>query len=305
MDQLDLSVIILSYNTKEITHRCLQKLEEAKIYCEKKLNNKIEVIALDNGSSDGSAQMIKTDHPQVKLIESKENLGFSKGNNLAMKQCNNPFILLLNSDVYVEEDSLYKTLAYFKVNKNCDVMGAKLKYASGKLQPSAGNLPNPLNIITWILGLGFLPLINNFIPPLHARNMPFFSKAHQVGWIMGAFFMIKKAIFEKTLGFDENLFMHMEEVEWCKRINMAHFKIWYVPQVEVVHLHGASSKFDLGASFLNELKGIKYYLKKHYPPFYLPVKLFLILGLILRIIAFSLLGKTKRARIYVEGLGVI
>ncbi|MDP3758158.1 MAG: hypothetical protein Q8Q86_00405, partial [Candidatus Daviesbacteria bacterium] len=186
-------------------------------------------------------------------------------------------------------------LAYFRVNLNCDVLGARLNYANGKLQPSCGNLPNPLNIIFWILGLrGF-----------HPKNKAYFSKAHPVGWIMGAFFMLKGQVFEGTGGFDENLFMYMEEVEWCKRILDIGFKIWYVPQIEVVHLHGASTNFDLTPSFLNELKGIKYYLKKHYPHFYLPTKFFLILGLVFRVIAFSLLGKTKRARVYLEGLNVI
>ncbi len=292
---MDLSVIILSYNTKDITKRCLKKLEISKAYCEKKLSNKIEVIVLDNASEDGSAQMIKEDFPQVKLIESAENTGFSKGNNIAMKQSKHPYILLLNSDVYLEEESLYKALAYFRVNLNCDVLGARLNYATGKLQLSAGNLPNPFNIIFWIFGLsGF-----------HPKSKSFFSKAHQVGWVMGAFFALKRDVFEKTSGFDENLFMHMEEIEWCKRINMAGYKVWYVPQVEVIHLHGASSNFDLTSSFLNELKGIKYYLKKHYSLFYFPVKFFLILGLILRVVAFSLLGKTKRAGIYLEGLSLI
>lgn len=305
MNSLDLSVIILSYNTKEITSRCLDKLKESIKYCEKKLNNKVEVIVLDNGSEDGSDVMIKEDYPWVKLIASKINTGFSKGNNIAMKQAKAPYILLLNSDVYVEEDTLYKALAYFRVNLNCDVLGARLNYATGKLQPSAGNLPNPLNIISWILGLSFIPLMTSFIPPFHPKDKGFFSKAHQVGWIMGAFFAFKDEVYNETSGFDEKLFMHMEEVEWCKRIKDKGFKVWYVPQVEVIHLHGASTKFDLGASFLNELKGIKYYLSKHFKSFYLPTKLFLILGLLLRVIAFSLLGKTQRARVYVEGLGVI
>lgn len=296
---MDLSVIILSYNTKDITDRCLSRLQASVEWCQRRLNNKIEVIVLDNGSSDGSAEMIKEEHPKVKLIVSKQNLGFSKGNNKAMKESKNPYILLLNSDVYLEEDSLYKALAYFRVNKNCDVLGARLNYPTGKLQPSAGNLPNPLNIIFWILGLWFMPYA------FHPKNRSFFSKAHQVGWIMGAFFMLKREVFKKTSGFDQELFMHMEEVEWCKRINDLGFKIWYVPQVEVTHLHGASTGFDLSQSFLNELKGIKYYLKKHYTDSYLACKFFLILGLLLRIIAFSIIGQTKRARIYLEGLGII
>lgn len=302
---MDLSIIILSFNTKDITRRCLEKLKVAKKYCEDKLKNKIEVIVLDNASSDGSAAMVKQNFPAVKLIVSPGNTGFSKGNNIAMKKSNNPYILLLNSDVYLEEGSLYKALAYFKVNLNCDLLGARLNYANGTLQPSAGNLPNPANIIFWILGLSLLPIISLIIPPFHPKSQSFFSKAHQVGWVMGAFFMIKREIYERTKGFDENLFMHMDEIEWCKRIKDKGFKIWYVPQVEVVHLHGASTNFDLGASFLNELKGIKYYLQKHYSDVYLPVKLFLIVGLTLRVVAFSLLNKRKRAGIYLEGLKIL
>jgi len=296
---VDLTVIILSYNTKEITAKCLNKLRIAKDYCQKKLKNKIQVIVLDNASTDGSAQFIKTNYHWVKLIASPTNLGFSKGNNFVMKESKNPYILLLNSDAYLEEESLYKALAYFRINLNCDVLGAKLNYFTGKLQPSGGNLPNPMNIIFWILGLKFLPVA------FHPKDKKFFSIAHSVGWVMGAFFMLKRKVFESTGGFDENLFMYMEEVEWCKKIWNAGFKIWYVPQVEVVHLHGASTNFDLSSSFLNELKGIRYYLLKHYKGFYFLVKIFLILGLVMRIVAFSVLGKTKRAKVYMEGLKVI
>lgn len=305
MAKLDLSVIILSFNTKDITGRCLDKLWISKAYCERRLKNKVEVIVLDNGSVDGSVELIKQNYPWVNLIALKENTGFARGNNIAISKSKKPYILLLNSDVYLNEDSLYKTLAYYRVNLNCDILGARLNYSTGKLQFSAGNLPNPANIIFWILGLGLLPLMNNFIPPFHPKGENFFSKAHQVGWVMGAFFALKRKVFADTLGFDEQLFMHMEEVEWCKRIKELGFKIWYVPQIEAVHLHGASTNFDLKSSFLNELKGIKYYLKKHYSLFYFPTKLFLILGLILRIIAFSLLGKTSRSRVYMEGLGVV
>lgn len=305
MSDLDLTVIILSYNTKEITGRCLDKLKAAKDYCENRLKNKVKVIVLDNGSTDGSAQSLKSDYPWVKLFVSKENLGFSKGNNKAMKQAKTPYLLLLNSDVYLDEESLYKALAYFRVNLNCDVLGAKLKYASGILQPSSGNLPEPLNIIFWITGLSLVPLINKLTSSFHPKGKGFFSKAHQVGWVTGAFFMLKKEILDHVGGFDESLFMHMEEIEWCKRIKEQRYKIWYVPQFEVVHLHGASTDFDLSTSFFNELKGIKYYLQKHYSFYYLPVKLFLLLGLVLRTIVFRLTRNTKRAKVYWSGLKVV
>lgn len=295
MAELDLSVIILSFNTKDITLRCLDKLKVSINYCQEKLGNKIKVIVLDNASEDGSAQAIKKEFPGFRLIEEKENTGFSKGNNIVMKQVKTPFILLLNSDVYLEENSLYKALAYFRVNLNCDLLGVRLNYSDGRLQPSAGNLPNPLNIIFWILGFG----------GFHSKEKNFFSKAHKVGWVMGAFFALRRKVFEKTRGFDENLFMHMEEVEWCKRIKDVGFKVWYVPQIEVVHLHGASTNFDLSLSFLNELKGIKYYLLKHYRIYYYPLKLFLILGLFLRIIAFIIFRRPKRVEVYKKALFLI
>ncbi len=294
---MDLSIIILSYNTKDITARCIKHVYSAMSFCQKKLNNKIEVIVIDNDSKDGSAQMIKQDFPWVKLNALKENTGFSKGNNIGMKQAKNPYILLLNSDVYLQDDSLYKALAYFRVNLNCDVLGPRLNYASGKLQFSSGNLPNPINIIPWIFGLKFLSF--------HTQKKAFFSKAHKTGWVMGAFFMLKKKVFEKTDGFDENLFMHMEEIEWCKRIKDLGFKIWYVPQVVVIHLHGASTNFDLSSSFLNELSGIKYYLLKHYKALYFPLKVFLLLGLLLRSTAFFVLRKKDRAEIYWKGLTLV
>ncbi len=301
MAELNLSVIILSFNTRDITLRCLAKLKIAKAFCEKKLNNKIKIIVIDNASSDGSADSIKSDYPWAKLITQKENTGFSKGCNIGMKESKGTFLLLLNSDVYLEEESLYKALAYFRVNMNCDVLGVRLNYSDERLQPSAGNLPTPINLIFWIFGLSLFPFISHF----HPKNKAFFIKAHQVGWVMGAFLMLKRKVYETTSGFDENLFMHMEEIEWCKRIKDQGYKIWYVPQVEVVHLHGASTNFDLSASFLNELKGIKYYLKKHYNLFYPLAKLFLTVGLILRIVAFSILGKTQRAGVYLKGLAVI
>ncbi len=302
---MDLSVIVLSFNTKEITARCLDKVKVAKDYCERRLSNKIEVVVLDNASSDGSAQMLKSDYPWVKLTVAEENLGFAKGNNSAMQKTKSPYILLLNSDVYMEEESLYKALAYFRVNLKCDVLGARLNYASSKLQPSAGNLPNFMNIVFWIFGLSRLPLLSKLIPAFHPIGKSYFSKARQVGWVMGAFFMFKRQVFENTGGFDENLFMHMEEVEWCKRIADKGFKVWYVPAVEVIHLHGASTNFDLSPSFLNELRGIKYYILKHMKSFYLLLKVVLILGLTIRVVTFSLLGKTKRARVYIDGLSTV
>lgn len=304
MSNLDLSIIILSYNTKDITDECLSRLQVAVDRCQKELKNMIEVIVLDNASSDESVEMIKKNHPWVKLIESKMNTGYSKGNNLAFKKTKYPIILFLNSDVYVEEETLGRALEYFKTSY-CDVLGPKLVLVDGNFQPSAGNLPDPFNIPAWILGLSLVPGLNQLTHSFHPNFRSYFSEASKVGWVTGAFFMIKREVFEAVGRFDEAIFMYLDEVDLCKRIKDKGFKIWYVPTIEVTHLHGASSKFDPSLALVGELKGLRHYFKKYYSGWYIVVKLFLILGLILRIIAFSLLGKTKSARAYVEGLSVI
>ncbi len=292
---MDLSIIILSYNTKDITGQCLLKLKSAVDSLQKKTGNNAEVIVLDNASSDGSVEMIKTNYPWVQLIESKENTGFSRGNNLAFKKTRYPNILFLNSDVYVGEDTLIKSLEYFK-NHGCNVLGVRLVFENGKFQPSAGNLPTPINTIFWILGFGQL------FNPFHPKSENFFSQEREVGWIMGAFFMIKRETFISAGGFDENIFMYMDEIDLCKRVSDLGFKICYAPVTEAVHLHRASSKDNPEKAFTLELKGMKVYLKKYHGSWYQVIKLFLILGLVLRVIAFSLFGRTARARAYIEGL---
>jgi len=302
---MDLSTIVLSYNTKDITDECLRRLQSSVVSCQRKLKNKIEIIVLDNASSDGSVEMIKRNHPYVRLIESKENTGFSKGNNIGLKQAKNPYILLLNSDVYVEDDSITASLEYFQKNPDCDVLGPKLIFGDGSFQPSAGNLPSPFNIPCWILGLSLIPVVKELTFPFHPNYKSFFSNAKEVGWVSGAFFMLKREVFIKVGGFDESIFMYLEEVELCKRIDLAGFNIWYVPSIQVTHLHGASSSADKSVIFIRELSGLKVYLKKYYCLAYPLVKVFLILGLIIRIIAFSFLGKFNRANAYMGGLGVI
>lgn len=302
---MDLSIIVLSYNTKDITDECLTRLQVSVDRCQKELNNNVEVIVIDNASEDGSLEMIKIKHPWVKLIASKENTGYSKGNNIGIRRAKFPIILLINSDVFVEKDTLYEALEYFKIHPDCDVLGINLRFGDGSFQPSAGYLPTPKNISAWILGISLIPGIKMLTHPFHPNSKSFFQKARLVGWVSGAFFMVKKEVIKTVGGFDEKIFMYMDEVDLCKRIKNAEGKIWYVPTIKATHLHGASSKFDPTLSLINELKGLKVYFKKYYQDSYSLVRLFLALGLLLRIVAFSLLGKTERAIAYMKGLSVI
>lgn len=308
---MDLSVIVLSYNTKEITDECLRRLQAAGIRLQKE-GYKIQVIVVDNASSDGSVEAIgkilkqvQDDGVETELITSKENTGFSKGNNIGIAKAKGDYILLLNSDALVKENTLIDCLQYFNQNQDCDVLGPKLIFGDGSFQPSAGNLPTALNIIYWILGISLIPGIKKYTNSFHPNYSRFFARERRVGWVSGAFFMAKKEVFEKCEGLDENIFMYLEEVELCRRIAKAGFQIWYVPKITVTHLHGASSNSDRSRIFINELKGLKYYFQKHNPSSYPLVRLFLYKGLLLRILAFTILFKFDRVKAYIKGLGVV
>lgn len=294
---MDLSIIILSYNTKDITDKCLGRLKLSVGNFQKK-GGKVQTIVLDNASSDGSVEMIKKNHPWVELTESRQNLGYSKGNNTAFKKAKYSYILFMNSDLFVEDDTLEKSIKYFNEN-DCDALGIKLTYENNSLQPSAGNLPNPVNTILWILGLGQL------VNPFHPKNKEYFQDDKRVGWVSGAFILIKREIFEEVSGFDEDIFMYMDEIDLFKKIEQKGYKVNFTPKIKAIHLHRASSRDNIEKAFTLELKGIKIYFEKYFAGSYPLVRIFLVLGLILRIIAFSLLGKTKRARAYVEGLLVV
>jgi GT2 family glycosyltransferase len=298
----DLTIIVLSYNTKDITNECLTRVKVAKLATEKALGNKVETVVVENASEDGSLEMIRQKHSWAKLIVSKTNTGFSGGNNLALKEVKTSFVLLLNSDAYIEEDTLIKAMEYFEKNPECDVLGCKLKFADGRLQPSGGYLPTPLNTVLWISGLSIIPGLDSH--PIHPRDKSFFTEEKEVDWVMGAFFMFKKEVYNKTGGFDETIFMYGEEVEWCKRIKDNGFKMFYAPEFAITHLDKASSKFMLEKPLLNEIKGIVRFFKQHYKAQYSWVSLVMRVCLMMRVVAFTLLGNGQRRRAYVEAMKV-
>ena len=292
----NVSVIVLSYNTKDITDECLKRVKEA---------GPAEVIVVDNASTDGSPEMIKKKYPSFKLIVSKINTGFAGGNNIGMEASTKQHILLLNSDAYIEKDTIFKALQYFETHPDCAVLGCKLVLPDGRMQPSAGFLPTPLNTVLWISGLARFPFFDKFARPIHPKDKTFFTKAREVEWVMGAFFILKREVFEETHGFDGSIFMYGEEVEWCKRIRNKGLKTFYVPNFQITHLDKASSKFEVEKPLLNEIKGVVRFFKKHYAEKYPLIKAVLLISLCMRLMVFIILGKWQRVRAYKDALGIL
>jgi hypothetical protein len=297
-----ITVIILSYNTKEITLKCLRKLKLSI----NNLNKPIEVIVVENGT-DGTNSVIKKKFRWVKLIEPKVNTGFARGNNFAIKKANknSKYFLFLNSDAIVRKETLMESVDFMVKRKDCDVLGCKLILGNGKMQPSAGYLPEPFSVFTWIWGIDLIPYINSFIKQVHPKDSKFFSTSKKVGWVMGAYLFMKREVVEKTYGFDDKFFMYMEEVEWCKRINDKGFSICYTPEFSITHLDKSSSKKypeKMKKIFVNELLGIIYFLKRYYPDKVWVLRPLIKIGLQIRLFAFNMLGNTLRSSAYREVL---
>lgn len=284
----DLTVIILSYNTKQVTKECLRRVYEAKRFSERTLNNRVKVIVVDNASQDSSTQMIRRKFPWVKLLAMKKNLGFSGGNNYAMRLAKTPFILLLNSDTFLEKETIAKALKFFESHRSCDVLSVALIYPDKGFQPSGGFLPTPFRTILWFLGLESIPFAKKVIQPIYIYERSFFGKERCLEWASGAFFLLRREVYKKTKGFDENFFMYLEDVEWCKRIKDWGLKIYYTPEITVVHLGGSSApKLSRWKLLERQFQGLLYFHKIHYPKTYFLIKAFGVLGFFLRLIFFS------------------
>lgn len=238
------SIIILSYNTRDLLKKCLESI----------FNNLkdlgIEIIVVDNASSDGSVQMVKNDFKKVNLIESKKNLGFSAGNNLGVKQAKGKFLLFLNSDIEILDNKLIKMVEFLNTNPRMGVVGGRLENPDGSLQKSYGSF--------YSLPEVFLQLFGG------ERVKSKFSKrgrTKRVDWVSGAFMLIKTDLFKKIKGFDEKIFMYTEDMELCYRVQKEGFKVYYYPDVKLLHLGQGSSNRTF--AIVSIYKGILYFYKKH------------------------------------------
>lgn len=299
----DCTVIILSYNTKDVTDVCLQKAEASANQCKKNTGNSIKIIIVDNGSNDGSCEMIKEKHPNVQLISLSENIGYSRGNNLAMKQAKTNFILLLNNDAYLEKNTLESALEFMTKKPSCDALCVKLIYPGGGFQPFGGSLPTPLRTIFWTFGLESVPILKRLIRPIYQYDPNFFAKDQQTEWCSTGFFLMRKKVYDATRGFDDRLFLYMEDVEWCKRIKDNNFKICYTPSIAIVHLGGFTcKKFSKRILLQRHVEGLLHFHKVHYPKTYNAISGCLFAGMMLRYVFYAIIKQSEKADAYNEML---
>ena len=234
-DQLDLSVIIVSYNTRDVLDRCLGCLREAAA------GLSLEILIVDNGSKDGSVEMLERQHPDVQVIRSEVNLGFGAANNRALSEASGRYFVLLNSDAFLRPEALRRSIEHMEQNPGVGLAGARLIGPTENWQPSARSFPSILNDFLSLSGLAYrFPRSRFFGRADRTWSDPL--EPAEVDWVPGAFSIINPKALEATGVFDEDFFLYYEEVDLCRRIKALGFQVLYWPDVVVMHLGGESSK---------------------------------------------------------------
>jgi GT2 family glycosyltransferase len=234
-NQVKTSVIIVSYNTREILRACLNRLFDM---CR---DLTLEVIVVDNASRDASAEMVECDFPDVHLVRSQVNLGFAAANNVGFKVATGDTILLLNPDALLEPGALQRSLAYMAADPRIGMGGGLLLDKAGQWQPSARCFPSLLNEFLVLSGLAARFQKSRFFGRFD-RTWDDSGKPAKVDWVPGAFALIRRSALEQVGEFDERFFLYYEEVDLCRRFQKAGWTIWYWPDVVICHWGGESSK---------------------------------------------------------------
>lgn len=290
----DLSIIIVSYNSKKLTLDCLKS-----IYSQK-WDLTYETWVVDNNSSDGSVEAIKRKYPKVHLLENKKNLGFGSANNIVLKRSKSKYCLLLNSDTNLLKNSL-DNLVKFSNQNSFAITSCKLIYPNGEFQPNAGDLPGFFPTFFWLSNLD--NILNNFFifPSLHQNNLNYYNKNKEVGWVAGTVMLVKKEVTSKIGFFDSKIFMYGEDIDFCWRAKKAGFKIGWTNEATVVHVGGGSSKKPRFNQWMGEFTSLLYLYNKYYgkvASYFL--RLLIYKFVLLRILIFAITGKFSYSKTYAK-----
>jgi len=253
---MDVSVIIVNWNTEDLLQECLQSVFEAPQTID------LEVIVVDNASSDGSVAMVEKAFPQVKLVQNPDNKGFAAANNQGMALAQGRYILLLNSDTVVLDDAIGATTRFADAHDDVAVTGCRVLNADRSLQPTCFMYPSLLNML----------LSSSYLYKLFPKSR-FFGRERMTWWdrtdtrdvdvVTGCFMLVRRDAIDQVGCLDESFHMYGEETDWCYRFKEAGWRVVFAPDGEIVHYGGASSR-QKPAEMTLQLRGsILLFLKKH------------------------------------------
>ncbi len=237
---MDLSVIIVNFNTKDLLRQCLNTLmlaNEALMNA----NKRMEIFVVDNTSVDGSTGMVKRIFPQVKLIVNKKNLGFAKANNLAIKESSGRYLLFLNPDTVVPEKILPTIIQFMDGNPEAGVSTCFVELVSGGMDPDCHRgFPTPWASFCFFTKLEKLFPRSRFFGQYH-QTWKDLGKTHEIDACCGAFMMVRRKAMKEVGIWDEDFFFYGEDLDWCYRFKEKGWKVMFYPHVKIIHHKGASS----------------------------------------------------------------
>lgn len=247
MSSIDVSVIILNFNTLALTKLCLQSLKQSKLG-----SYSMEIIVCDNASSDGTIEMVQKEFPDVLVIQNNGNVGFAAGNNPGIKRAKGRYVVLLNSDTEAEPNVMKSMITFMDTHPKAGASTCKLLLMDGSMDPACHRgFPTPWSAFTYFTKLEKLFPRSPLFGEYH-QGYKDLTKPHEVDSISGAFFMVRCEVINEVGLLDEDYFMYAEDIDWAYRIKKAGWQIWFTPQVTVLH-----KKKQSGRSHANRQRRIK------------------------------------------------
>lgn len=266
-----LSVIIVSWNVRDLLRDCLRSLLPGRDA------HNLEVIIVDSGSADGSAAMVSAEFPWARLVARPDNVGFPKGNNIGLALAGGQYLLLLNPDTVVLGDALPTMLDYLAQHPDVGCVGPQLRNPDGTIQSSRRRFPTLATAFfesTWLQPLA----PNRLLAHYYMQDQPD-DATSDVDWLTGACLLVRREVLDQVGGLDEDYFMYSEELDWCRRIKMAGWRIVYLPAAQIMHHVGKSSEQAVTARHINFQRAkLRYFRKYHGRAACLALRLFLLLS---------------------------
>jgi GT2 family glycosyltransferase len=284
---LDVSVIIISWNAREYLMACLASIDAASC------RYPMEIIVVDNASTDGSADSVAKCFPNVRLVRNFENLGFAKANNIGVSMSTGRYLCLINSDVKVLPNCISRLIEFCEEHPTVGMVGPRIIGGDGNLQRSCRGFPNLWNMFCRALALDTLfpktKIVTGYSLSYWAQDT-----LRPVEILSGCFWLARKEALKQVGLLDEDFFMYGEDMDWCKRFWAHDWQLVFVPSAEAIHYGGASSSNSPIRFYIEKQKADLQYWKKHHT-FAAVISYFLIscLHLSLRVIAYSIAGLFK------------
>lgn len=232
---MDLSIIIVNWNVCQLLRRCLAAIET------NRSGLSLEVIVVDNASSDSSVQMVEQEFPRVHIIASQENLGYTGGNNFGAKEARGRYLLILNPDTEIVGNALEQMVAYLDSHPTVGAVGPQLLYPDGSVQSSRRRFPQLSTVFFQDAPFSWRWFPDNRFAQMHRVADRPDDDIQPVDWLVGAALMIRHETWQEVGLFDEQFFMYSDEVDWCHRCRDAGWEIHYLPLAQVVHHHKGSA----------------------------------------------------------------